>query len=279
MKRSDGPCGWRRKDSVKGLGSRMTVLAGLLVLLIATLGAFAAPSYGTIWPYQRAYARGLFGNEGSNWNGVRAHLEVNNGSLSATDAEGLWYYDSYAQEWIFIPGFVSEVIWAYRNTSSWVEIGYTRGWDSGGYEENVLTAYWACVTLNGVYYEHRVVNVDVSPGDDPLFTIKKKPGADNAWLCLVDGVYANDADGDHTANSSIGNNFNHYRVGLESDCSSGKLGSTSDHIGCTLIKKTSDGGDTWSQGPGTSYQLTDPSDKVHGDWIDEYVSLWNYRND
>jgi hypothetical protein len=158
--------------------------------------------------------------------------------------------------------------------NSWVECGYVRGWES----QNVHTPYWACQTLSGNYFEHKVVNVILTLGNDSVFRISKVTGVDNAWACTIDGVAANDDEGDHVANSCIGNTFDGYRVGLESNCTSGELGASSNPVNISGMKKSSNGGDTWSFGPSSGYQLVDSAGYARGAWVTEGQSSWNRRN-
>jgi hypothetical protein len=249
----------------------LTVAIAVLGLAIFVLGVIPAASSATVWPTDRAYYRGKCGDDSAQRNGARAYLEVNNGSVSAADITGEWYNGKWYS------GFIDETIWVAQNPSySWVEIGYGRGWE--GF--NILYSYWACYTVNGMYYEHLVTNIDIAPGDNPRFSIEKNPNQNNAWDCFIDDVPARDNDNDYTANSSIGNYFTKYWIGLESNCTSGEIGSSSDRIDITSMRKTADSGYHWTPGPAVTYQTLDPAGYSHGWWVNDHEgdSLWNWRN-
>jgi hypothetical protein len=196
---------------------------------------------------------------------ARCNIEIRSGRVASGDLDPQTAH-----------GFISEKLYiGDLNSGTWVEVGYSRGWE--GYD--CLTPYWANMTLAGNYYEHSVVNITVTPGDTPKFRIKKHSGTDNAWDCAIGGVAANDIDGDNTANSTVGNNFNSYEAGMESNCTSGEIGTTSNPVNVTNMEKSTNGGSSYSTSSnGLTFNLQDPAgNNSHGSWNSVGISSHNCR--
>ena len=76
-----------------------------------------------------------------------------------------------------------------------------------------------------------------------------------------------------------------FRCGLETNCSSGKMGTEADRVNITTLKKKV--GDSWSFAPDDHYQLFEYNPQygysapiAYGDWgAAPGQNLWNYRND
>lgn len=236
-----------------------------MFVVLTCFALLPAVADAAVWQSARAYAFGRVYSSGANWNAARVNLEVRSGSVSTSNPNDIGN-----------GGFIGETLWVGdANAVSWVEVGYSRGWE--GY--NYLTPYWACNTLADNYYQWPVVNITVTPGTAPKFRISKHAGLDNAWDCAIDGVAANDITGDNTANSSIGNNFNSFDAGMESNCTSGEIGTTSDYVDVTNMEKASDGGTNYSNGPGlTPLHIEDPAGNyTHGSWVAVGQSSHHYR--
>ncbi len=241
--------------------SRATHLTAGTLLALACISLVPDVSNAQVWQVSRAYAFGRVYSSGANWNAARVNMEVRSGSVSAAD--------------IGNGGFIAEVLWVGdANAVSWVELGYSRGW--AGYD--YLTPYWACNTTADNYYEHAVVNITVTPGTAPKFRISKHSGVNNAWDCAIGGVAANDIEGDNTANSCIGNNFNSFDAGMESSCTSGEIATTSNYVDITNMEKATDGGTDYSYGPGlTPLHIEDPVSYTHGSWVTVGRASHHYR--
>lgn len=173
----------------------------------------------------------------------------------------------------------------------WVECGYTRGWDPDlegpQVGQDILTAYWAASGSYG-YTEHKVTNTSVSAGQNRIFSIESRGGRD--WSCYIDWTPARDASGDYTANEVWGNNsFDSFDMGLESNCTTGLLGTSTNWISIATIKKSSDGGTNWSFGPPLGdVGISNPSGPPYafGHWGTSPGGgsgaagqvMWDYRN-
>jgi hypothetical protein len=240
--------------------------------LAAVLSIVMAPEAGAAELQPHAYSVGHIYYSQSSWNAAKATMEVHSGSIDSADV-------------INIPGsggFAAQVLWAMNDSgSSWVELGYTRGWKPAYPSAyNILTAYWATRQLDGNYYEHRVTGVSVADEDVRTFKILKAAG-DNNWSLYIGTSPATDSSGDAMANGSIGNNFRAYDCGLEVSATSARLGTSADPTNDTYIMKSSDGGSSWSYGPSVGYDNTDPDVGGYGTWGGWDApgqSLHNHRN-
>lgn len=239
-------------------------LVSVVIACSAFVAQALAPASSEAYVYPLNYrdrAIGRVYQSGANWNGAKAQIEVRSGLIGESDANS--------------GAFVLEAIWVGDlNASSYVELGYSRGWEG----LDINTPYWACYTLGGNYYQHRVVNCFLTLGDYSYFKITKVSGTDNLWRCWIEGVPAEDEYGDSTANSSVGNNFDSIDAGLECSCSTGELGTSTDPVTIRYLKKTSDGGGTWSYGPGYAFVIHDLEDCIDGWWVTPGQKLENYRN-
>ncbi|HJW74326.1 MAG TPA: hypothetical protein VJ787_01470 [Thermoleophilia bacterium] len=246
---------------------RKALLLALAVVLCAL--ALAAPAQATIYS-GRIYAKGWVSYSGAVWIGARANIEVRNGAISDADAAN--------------GGYAAEALWIGPNMSGtyWVEVGYSRGW--GG--DNIVTFYWANRNTTSPYYhEHKVWNLNAAAyvGTSPEFKIVRVGSSDD-WNVYIDGIYANDAGDDHTANTTF-TSIDHFDVGLESNCSSGRLGASTDYVNASTLQKKVPSG-SWSYGPaysgfGDGFQLVElnsSSPFAHGAWSTAGQRLWNWRN-
>jgi hypothetical protein len=247
------------------------VRGSLLALLIAAcvLSVGGSVAWATVY-YQSTYAKGWDQASGAAWTGARANIEVRSGLISDADAADY--------------GFVAESLWIGPDMTGtyWVEVGATRGWQG----DNILTFYWVCQNASAPYYhEHKVRNLNAANyvGTTPEFKIVH--GSGNNWNVLIDGTYADDANDDHSAATPF-SSIDHFDVGLESNCSSGKMGAATNYVNASGLQRRVSSS-TWGNAPAYSgfdggFQLDElntSSPFAHGDWTTSGRSLWNYRND
>ncbi len=215
----------------------------------------------------RTYSNGRCFHDGSNWHGAKANIEVRSGLISPDDRGDT------------PPGFILEALWLKPDSSpDWVEVGYIRDYDG----DNDLCFYWGSHTSSGFHY-HEVwnINADAYIGEKPEFRIVNTSGT-NDWVIKIDGTYANDVGDDHTANVSF-DGFDWYQVGLETNCTSGKLGTRDDPVNTNAHKKTTDR-INWSFGPGlTPYNVDEAINGspplAWGAWVTVGQVAWNYRHE
>lgn len=82
-------------------------------------------------------------------------------------------------------GHINDTIWISTNNStnwsSWVEIGYTRGW----YGSNILTFYWTDVRPGSQEYDHRLTD-SISVGS--VYKLGLKANSSTSWGVYIDGT-------------------------------------------------------------------------------------------
>jgi hypothetical protein len=239
----------------------MVAVMVMAVMAMVVPGA-RAETYGQL----RTWSNGRCYNSGSNWHGAKANIEVRSGSVSAADRA-----DSP-------PGFILETLWIMPQGSPyWVEVGYVRDFDG----DNDLCFYWGSNNTLGFHY-HEVwnLNADAYIGQDPEFRMVNTDGT-NSWVVKIDGTYADDIDSDHTATVPF-DAIDWFQVGLESNCTSGKMGTQADPVNTKTHKKTTDR-TTWSFAPGlTPYNVDENINTspplAYGAWGTVGQNAWNYRN-
>jgi hypothetical protein len=258
-----------------------------LLAVAGVLSLVVVPSAGAaLYGDYHDYARGTVGPS-TGWNAAKADIPIYSGTIGADYQSG---------------GHINETLWVSSSPALglWVEVGYSRGWDPDANPntpngENILTAYWATKNIYS-YYQHQVTSTTVSAGQTRTFMIKSL--GSNNWGCYIDGAPAQDSGGDYTANDSWGNTMDHFSVGLESDCTTAHMGSSTDWIVPRSIQKSSTDGSTWSFGPAdSSFQPPDGflllghtgvtyhpfgewglNPPNHGGGGTPGQNLWNYEN-
>jgi hypothetical protein len=107
-------------------------------------------------------------------------------SISAPQNEGteckMLVRDGTCSDWA-AGGFIAQVLWEgtdnYANGQSWVELGYTRGWEL----QNILTFYWADQRPGSYYYEHQITSV--TPHVGARYTLAIEYRGSNSWHVFI----------------------------------------------------------------------------------------------
>jgi len=257
-------------------------VAVILLAVLAVTGPAVDTAQAAAHLYDdndRTYSYGRVYNSTSHWLGAEANIEVRSGDLDSDDANA--------------GGFVDETLWIAPTltTPYWVEVGLARGWE----QSDILTFYWVCrnATATGTpptyYHEHKVWNLNASnyTQQSPVFKIVNVEGT-NSWDVYIDGMPADDIEDDNRAGTPF-DRINNYDAGLESNCASGKMGTSSNPVNITTMKKKTSSG--WSFGPpydgyDHGYRLIElnpvygySGPTAHGYWdVSPGQRTWNYRN-
>lgn len=119
-------------------------------------------------------------------------------------------------------GHINASLWEGTNNSTslstWVEIGYSRGWNGS----NILTWYWADDRPSYGFFEHRITTPSISAGT--WHHLKILYSGNNTWTVFIDGSQPNNGGGVSSPNPPDSNSF---EAGLESTSECSDLGSSS----------------------------------------------------
>jgi len=255
-------------------------VACAVALIVCGLGLLAAEASAS---YLRCYAVVHKNDTSAQWNGARTNMDIHNGQIGTTDAQNGY--------------FVADALWVYdvwngwsASNNQWVEVGYTRGWedDSNPGNNDVLTLYWTeQMWVEGIgyqYYEHKI-RTSIAAGETYWGKILYLGGGDAGyaqWGVYIDG---DPADSQWWYSESQAHDHAHNLFcGLENTASSGKLGSSSNHVEMKAVNKSSNGGTSWQTWAGDGLSETVDSGSTyhcHGHWQsdDPTTANWqNYRN-
>jgi hypothetical protein len=205
-------------------------------------------------------------NADANWDGARALIEVQEGSISLDDADA----GRLISQHLMIADYST------YGTTRFVRAGIVRQQMGTGLAGITTAFYWLTRNSSGDHW-HYVVNNDPAAFacQQPPVRICRESSGSTAFTVRIDGDYANDASGDHLASPGF-TEMDYYRVGMITNASSGHYGSAGNPAENINIKRTTDYGQTWDY-PAISTAQDPTASDAYCDWTTRVRSSWDYR--